>query len=110
MKKLNIQIAPNEIQKFVLVYGVTEDKKDTVLFWGNPHAKWHKDIVEEINESGFTNLRIMGGGKIYFSSVKKSVYVWGTSSRYGKVSDTETQTILRDAFPEYSLVSGEFKI
>lgn len=108
--EVNIHISPNEIQKFVLVYGVIEDGEETVLFWGNPHAKWHKDIVEEITESGFTNLRIIGGGKVYFSSVKKSVYVWGTSSRYGKVSDTEVQTIFRDAFPEYSLVHSEFKI
>jgi hypothetical protein len=73
MEKVTVHITPDTTQKFVLVYGVSENGEETTLLWGNPKAEWHKDIVDEMVHAGFANIQVLGGGRINVRSAIEKV-------------------------------------
>ncbi len=79
---MNVQIQPNIIQKFVVV-----ESNNDIFLWGNPNAKFHKDIVQNMQNSGIAITNIKGGAKLKME--KDKIYVWGESSVYGEVAFKE---------------------
>jgi len=100
---MNYQIEPNIIQKFVVV-----ESDSGIWLYGDPNAKWHKDIVKNIENSGVSVVRVKGGAKIKIE--KNIIYVWGESNVYGEISFEEVKHMLQEKFPEYQIINKEPKI
>ena len=99
---MNVQIQPNTVQKFVLV-----ESSNDIFLWGDPNAKFHKDIVSKMQDSGIPVVNVRGGAKINIE--KDRIYIWGESSVYGGVSFQEVQNILKEKFPEHRFINNNPK-
>jgi hypothetical protein len=93
------RLTPYVRQKYVLVR-VMLDTTEGLILWGNPNIQWHKDIVDEIARSGYEIGEILGGGWLLPKPDEGSVFVWGTSDRYGLAPISLVRTMLKDTVVE----------
>lgn len=98
-----LHLTPNASQKYILV-SIPKDDAEIQVLWGNPSAEWHKDIADEIQASGIEIRKIMGGGRIKLDPEAKTIYVWGTSDRYGLAPKFAVEEILTTEFPDYTIL------
>ncbi len=97
----DIQLTQNETQKFVLALGIKHHEK-VLLLWGDRTAEWHKDIVESMLKNDVSDIVVLGGGKLLCDSKNNTMYVWGTSSRYGEAPTEKVTRALKELYPNYS--------
>jgi hypothetical protein len=96
--KTSLQL--NKIQKFVVV----ETENETLLY-GDTDAKFHKDIVQKLHDSGIIITKVKGGAKIKVED--KDIFVWDKSSVYGEVSFAEVSDILNKSFLDHKIINSE---
>ncbi|MDB5265660.1 MAG: 14 kDa phosphohistidine phosphatase isoform [Parcubacteria group bacterium] len=106
MEVPNIRITPDVSQKYILV-SVAGTGGKTLFLWGNPNAEWHKDIVEEISESGLEIVSVDGGGRVLLQSKDKMIYFWGKSDRFGNADAGIIQGLLEVEYPGYEVFAGQ---
>ncbi len=102
MGKLNINIVPTKVQKYVLVFS-KKDEETVIHLRGNPTAEWHNDIVKEIISEGYNSLKVEGGGRIMLLPERKTIYFWDKSTMYGEALAIEVKMLLESKFPEYEI-------
>ncbi len=100
----NGRIALNKSQKFILSY-VGNEKIQTPFLWGDPE-KWHKDIIQDITNAGFSVVSVAGGGRVKILEDSKTIHLWGTSTKYGDFPKDIVTQILQETFQGYQ-VSNE---
>lgn len=89
-----IRITPNVKQKYILVRVIHDGNKSLVL-WGNPNIQWHKDILEEMTNSGYEVLEVLGGGWLLPKPESGSIQVWGKSDRLGAAPMSLVKEVLK---------------
>lgn len=107
MNPLHVRITPDVAQKYVLVSVKDAEGQEQVCLWGSPTAEWHKDIVLEMEASGWAPLNVEGGGRICYLPAAQTLYVWDKSTRYGEAPLERVLEILGEAFPGHELRTHE---
>ena len=90
--------------KYVLM-SATDEKNETQHFvvssqWAAYHRDAAEPMIENLRRSGYSMIRVLGGGRINLDSEKKNVSIFGFSYGFGQADHKVSKRVV-EADPRY---------
>ncbi|GMI46042.1 hypothetical protein TrCOL_g13585 [Triparma columacea] len=91
VKEVSIEEGAN---KYVLVTGRDENNEEKVFVYSRISANYHADVAgpltEELSSLNYSNIEVLGGGRILLDSSLKKLVVYGYSYGFGMADHAVT--------------------
>ena len=105
----SVIIAPGA-HKYVLISARPKHEEDNTYFVTSKHgAAYHRNaaeaLISRLETGGYTNIQVLGGGRIFYDETKKRISIFGYSYGFGRADHFISQKIIEadERFQDYDI-------
>ncbi|HPY75957.1 MAG: hypothetical protein KBC30_10800 [Planctomycetes bacterium] len=96
--------SPQARSKYIVVTLYDEQGTEHTLFRADTSKIMHYQIMKTLRQNLNHHVECQGGGHLQYDEIHKTIQLFGTSCQYGSEDRWRTVRILKNHFPDWTII------